>query len=89
MGADKAFLTWKGEPLWHHQWETLRETSPRRMYLSCSATAASRFPAGDVVPDAVEDAGPMAGISAVLERLAEPLLLVLAVDVPLVTPAVL
>ena len=35
MGTDKAFLDWRGRPLWEHQLEKLRALAPSRVMLSC------------------------------------------------------
>ena len=80
MGRDKALLEIDGEPLWRRQLETLCALAPEQLMISGP-------PRGEyeALPDAVENAGPLGGVSAALQRSSSPLLVVLAVDLPQMT----
>lgn len=45
MGTDKAFLDWRGRPLWEHQLEKLHALAPAQLLLSCRAE--QEFVAGE------------------------------------------
>jgi molybdopterin-guanine dinucleotide biosynthesis protein A len=89
MGRDKALLPLPdGRLLWQRQLGVLQELTPTELYIS--------GPAKDGYPAAVrrlEDArpglGPLSGIAAGLRVLQAPLLVVLAVDLPMMTAAFL
>jgi len=89
MGRDKALLPWgpAGATLLDHAIACLSEVCGEVRILG---GALERY--GDrglrVVPDAIEDAGPLAGVLAGLESSAEGGLF-LGVDLPCVTPALL
>ena len=82
MGTDKAFLEWNGMPLIAHVLARVRELADDVLI---SANDAARFAALDarVVPDAVEGAGPLAGLCAGLEAAAHEVALLVACDMPL------
>jgi molybdopterin-guanine dinucleotide biosynthesis protein A len=83
MGRDKALLTLEGSnvALWQRQWNVLEELQPGEIFWS--GTPRAGLPEGAlVVLDSVENAGPLAGISACLEVVRTDLLVVLAVDLP-------
>ncbi len=86
MGRDKALLDCGGEPLWRKQWRVLEQAGAGEIFLSVR-------PEQDWVPsdvttlaDPVADAGPLAGITAALARCRTTHLIVLAVDLPQMTP---
>ena len=86
MGADKAFLKVGDCTLLEHAISVLRAV--------CSAVAivgqASKFSAfGAVVEDVHKDAGPLAGVHAALLHSSAELNLILAVDLPFVSPELL
>jgi molybdopterin-guanine dinucleotide biosynthesis protein A len=90
MGTDKAFLTWKGRPLWEHQMAKLRELAPHELFLSCRREQG--FPAiPDIIPveDEWPDAGPLGGIGSCLRLCSTPLLVVLGIDLPLLPAGLL
>ncbi len=91
FGSDKAFLDWRGRPLYVAQLRKLAALAPARLWLSCNATQV--FPdvlAGvERILDDEPDLGPLGGLRAVLRRSEAPLVLVLAVDLPLVESAFL
>lgn len=94
MGRDKALLAApEGALLWERQRRVLAEAGAAEIFLSAraeqswAAAAAPQF--SGLVHDAVADAGPLAGIAAALGVCSHPRLLVLAVDLPHMTPAYL
>ncbi len=82
MGCDKAFIEIEGVPLWQRQVETLKKLTPNELFISGPAQAEWNACGYEILPDAREDAGPLAGLVASLRRCQRPLLLVLAVDLP-------
>ena len=86
MGCDKAFLEIDGKPLLARQIAVAREAGARDVFISGRAdTDYSSFD-GLVLQDQFENAGPLAGIERALNALSTPLLLVLAVDLPAMSP---
>jgi FdhD protein len=89
--ADKAFLDWRGRPLYVAQLRKLAALEPDRLWLSTNADQA--FPdilAGvERIIDDEPDLGPLGGLRAVLRRSEAPFVLVLAVDLPLMETAFL
>jgi molybdopterin-guanine dinucleotide biosynthesis protein A len=83
MGTDKAFLDWKGRPLWRHQMETLRATGADEIFVC--ARKGQLFPDEKVLVDPAPGLGPLAGLARALEGSKGPLVLVLAVDLPVMT----
>jgi molybdenum cofactor guanylyltransferase len=85
MGRDKRLLIvdWKGEPvpLWKRQLNVLRELAPSELLVSGSADL-EYPPDVRVVPDRIENGGPLVGILSCLEAAQSRWLLVLAVDLP-------
>lgn len=90
MGRDKCLLEIDGQPLWKRQISLLQELRPAEIIISgrpeqtyfqeCQA----RF-----VPDQWPDSGPLGGIASVLQATKHQLVLVLAVDLPLMQAVVL
>ena len=81
MGRDKALLPipGSGRLLWQHQLAVLCELKPETIFWS--GHPRSGMPAEvRVLPDEIENAGPLGGISACLNELESDLLVVLAVD---------
>lgn len=85
MGQDKAMLPLEGRPLWQRQLEVLQATKPVHTYLSVAVDSTLAAPGVERIEDHVPDAGPLAGLDAVLQGVTDPLLLVLAVDLPRMT----
>lgn len=85
MGRDKRLLLvdWQGEPvpLWKRQLDVLRELAPVELLVS-GLPDLEYPPDATVVPDKVENGGPLAGILSCLTVAQSKLLLVLAVDLP-------
>ena len=86
MGCDKALLELDGAPLWSRQHDVLARAGAAEMLLSArpeqtwTRTAAPHFSA--VVHDSCPNSGPLAGLTAGLERATHPHLAVLAIDLP-------
>ena len=80
MGRDKAFVTYQGKPLWKHQADRLLELQPAHLLIS--GKPEQIYESYSLITDLVADAGPLAGIAALLSAIETPLLLVLAVDMP-------
>ena len=84
LGRDKAFLDWRGQPLYVTQLRKLASLGPERLWLSTRPE--QPFPEvleGVVrVVDAVPDLGPLGGLQSVLAASEADFLLVLAVDLP-------
>lgn len=89
MGTDKAFLRVGDELLIERQLRCLGEAGADELLISGRKGADYSFLRGKVVYDEHPDAGPLAGIAAVLKAASWPLVLVLAVDMPAMTPAML
>lgn len=86
MGEDKAFLDWKGRPLWAHQLAKLLELQPAGPAL-LSANPGQPFPAFiegvRLVHDSASGLGPLGALRDCLAAAgAADYLLVLAVDLP-------
>jgi molybdopterin-guanine dinucleotide biosynthesis protein A len=85
MGRDKAFLEVGGQTLLARQIETVRAAGATEVFISGRAEKEYSAFAGRVITDRFPDAGPLAGIEAALATVTNPLLLVLAVDLPEIT----
>ena len=85
MGSPKAHLRVDGEPLLSRQLRLLHETGAADLLVAQHPDRPEPLAAphsAEVVFDSPPDAGPLAGISAALARCRQPLLLVVAVDLP-------
>jgi FdhD protein len=85
FGSDKAFLDWKGKPLFAEQLRKLAALGPDRLWLSTNAE--QPFPeileGVERVLDDSPDLGPIGGLKAVLEKSEVDFVLVLGVDLPM------
>ena len=88
MGRDKAGLILDGCPLWRRQLDTLAATQPAALFVAGKCAAIPET-AAHIVPDEWPDCGPLGGIATALSHSNAPWLLVLAVDMPAMTPAYL
>ena len=88
MGRDKATLIVDGVPLWRHQLDTLAATGPAELFVAGKCEA---IPDGGarIVADEWPDCGPLGGIATALAHACLPWVLVLAVDMPAMTPGFL
>lgn len=83
MGCDKALLEIDGQALWRRQIEKLGRLLPEQIMLS--GPHRNEWSDYLVICDEVENAGPLAGIAAALQKCTAPHLVVLAVDLPTMT----
>lgn len=87
MGRDKAWLLHEGKPLIEHSLRTVREAGAIEVAISCRAEQDfSRFEC-PILEDLNPDCGPLEGIERALETAEHPLVFILAVDLPGMTPA--
>lgn len=89
MGRDKAWLPLDGQPLLAHQLAIVRKLNPAEVFISGRADVNYTSLGCPVLTDEIADTGPLAGIAAGLAASSAPLVLVLAVDMPDMTSAVL
>jgi molybdopterin-guanine dinucleotide biosynthesis protein A len=82
MGCDKAFVEIHGVPLWQRQWRILRTLGPHKIFVAGPVHPEWTDAFDAIVPDAQENAGPLAALVASLRRCSTPLLLALAIDLP-------
>lgn len=85
MGRDKAGMPLGGAPLWQHQLATLRRAGADEILISGRADGCYAGAGIRIVEDEIKDSGPLSGVAAALEAAAHPLVLVLAIDLPLMT----
>lgn len=89
MGCDKKWLEYRGRPLIQRQVETLRACSAREVFISANQPGGFGQFGCPVVADNFTGCGPLGGIESALAVAGSELLLVLAVDMPLITPRTL
>ena len=89
MGRDKAFIPIHGQTLVAHQAALLRSLGIDDLIISGRPEVDYAIPDTRLVTDTVTDAGPLAGLAAILKAARHPWVLVLAVDLPKLTPAYL
>jgi molybdopterin-guanine dinucleotide biosynthesis protein A len=89
MGSDKAMVVVEGQPLWQRQLATLAALQPHELFIS--GRLDGPFADGDreVIEDLHPGCGPLSGLEAACWRMQSPLLCVLAIDLPGMTPAFL
>jgi molybdopterin-guanine dinucleotide biosynthesis protein A len=85
MGRDKATLEVGGQPLLARQIELVRQAGASEVFVSGRADAEYASFGCEVLHDLNPEAGPLAGVERGLATATTPLLLVLAVDLPLMT----
>lgn len=88
MGTDKAWLVLDGRPLIRRAVDVLGEICGQVLVASGDGRRLAAVGVRQVA-DAVRDAGPLAGVLAGLEVSGNPLVAVVAVDMPFASPAVL
>ncbi len=86
MGRDKAFIEWQGRPLWRHQLGILRALGPDEVFLCIGNRSDFNGDGSVMLSDDPAHRGPMAGIAAALAATDCEWLLVLAIDLPEMTP---
>ena len=85
MGRNKALLRIDGEPLWQRQLHVLKEAGASPVWLV--QAPGQRALTRGVLRDTVRNAGPLAGLHAVLAQCRSGHIAVLAVDLPYIEPA--
>jgi molybdenum cofactor guanylyltransferase len=85
MGQDKAWLPFRGRPLLAHQIETVRRVRPGDILISGRRGTDYSQIECRILYDRVPNRGPLEGIRQALATVRADLLLVLAVDMPLMT----
>lgn len=83
MGRDKAQLDWRGQTLLAHARATLEAAGAAAVVVS------GRYPGFDGIPDATPGLGPLGGVASVVAAVPDGVLLLVPVDMPLLTPALL
>jgi len=86
MGRDKATLKWRGRPLWTCQLEKLRVLTTN-IFVSTRFAVSWRPADVQHVIDDSPSRGPLSGVTASLAKIETDCLLVLAVDMPFITPS--
>jgi molybdopterin-guanine dinucleotide biosynthesis protein A len=86
MGRDKATLLFRGRPLWQIQLDLLRKLQPEKIFVSARTDPVWRPADVPFVPDEPPSRGPLSGLSATLPQIHTDHLLVLAIDMPFMTP---
>jgi molybdopterin-guanine dinucleotide biosynthesis protein A len=89
MGRDKAALELAGETLLARQIRLVQAAGAAEVFISGRAGRDDTKFGCPVLADNFPQAGPLAGIESALQKCCNPLLLVLAVDMPLMSAAVL
>lgn len=86
MGRDKAFLPYQGSPLIGRALDIVRGAGADEVLISGRAGQDFSATSCPVLLDLVPDCGPLGGIERALSVAKHPLVLVLAVDLPYMTP---
>ena len=85
MGTDKAFIEIDSVPLWRRQLQMLEALQPHELFIAGPPHEQWQEMNCIIIPDAEPNAGPLAGITAALQRSSARLLLVIAIDLPNMT----
>lgn len=89
MGRDKAGLLIGGVPLWQRQLATLQALAPDEILISGRLDGPCADAGLPIIADDVPGLGPLGGLAALLRRMKGERLLLLAVDLPAMTPVFL
>ena len=89
MGRDKAFLEFRGESLLSRQISLAREIGASEVFISGRPDADYSAFNCPILLDESSGLGPLGGIASALKVIHQPLLLVLAVDMPYMTASFL
>ncbi|HVF72363.1 MAG TPA: molybdenum cofactor guanylyltransferase [Chthoniobacterales bacterium] len=89
MGRDKATMEFRGKPMWQRQIETLYGVTPEKIFVSARKAPAWLPDDCELILDDPPSRGPLSGLVKALTAIKTTHLLVLAVDMPFVTPAAL
>ncbi|HKP02159.1 MAG TPA: molybdenum cofactor guanylyltransferase [Chthoniobacterales bacterium] len=86
MGRDKATMEFEGRPFWERQTQLLRALGPEKIMVS-ARTAPSWLPHDvELLLDDPPSRGPLSGLAKALATIETTHLVVLAVDMPFMTP---
>ena len=88
MGTDKALIEINGQPLIERALHAVGQVTARQMILSNNPERFS-YPGVPVYPDLIPGKGPLGGIYTALTHALTPHILVVAVDMPHLVPALL
>ena len=86
MGRDKAEVVFRGRPLWQHQLATLRAAGASEPFLSGRDGGRYSGSGVRVVGDEPWGEGALVGLASAIACVGEEYLIVLAIDLPLMTP---
>lgn len=86
MGRDKAAVKYHGEPLWRHQIATLEAVGPAEILISGKQDGPYVGASYPVIRDETPGLGPLSGLASGLQHSRNPLVLVLAIDLPAMEP---
>lgn len=89
MGSPKALLDFEGRPLWRVQLEKLQSLLPSELFISAPRELSLPPTEGKILHDEQPGLGPLAGLWAARQAMSAPWLIVLAIDLPAMTPAYL
>ena len=89
MGQPKALLDFGGQPLWKRQMEKLQALAPNELFLSFPPSLPLPSGPWQGIHDEKVGLGPLSGLHAALRTMQSKWLVVLAVDLPDMTPAFL
>jgi len=89
MGQPKALLDFGGQPLWKRQMEKLQALAPNELFLSFPPSLPLPSGPWQALHDEKVGLGPLSGLHAALRIMKSKWLVVLAVDLPDMTPAFL
>jgi len=89
MGRDKAGIGVEGQPLWQRQLATLAALGPHEIFISGKADGPYVGGGMEVIYDLHPGCGPLSGLEAACGRMQTPLLCLLAIDLPKMTPSFL
>jgi molybdopterin-guanine dinucleotide biosynthesis protein A len=85
MGRDKAGILVDGRPLWERQLGILRRLGPAELFISGKPDGPYADAGLEIVPDLTPGCGPLSGLEASFRYATQPLVLVLAIDLPAMT----
>jgi len=89
MGRDKAAVVFEDRPLWERQLATLAALQPRELFISGRPDGPYIDCGTELIADLHPGCGPLSGLEAACWRMQTPLLCLLAIDLPWMTPAFL
>jgi molybdopterin-guanine dinucleotide biosynthesis protein A len=88
MGQDKALLDFHGKPLIHHVLNRVSHLA-NEIFITANQPEKYRFLGLTIFPDIIPDIGPLGGIYTALKTAANPVVYIVACDLPFVNPKLL